>query len=94
MADETFMEVKREILEGFAYASSSGQIVIDAHPTDEAHLKSRATHNDQPLYRCRHYLRDLIPKEWLGTKGQFLIDRTVTTTGDVVSVQISFVPKS
>lgn len=92
MADDKFMDVKREVIEGYAYVGGGGQLVIDAHPSDEQHLRSRATHTEQPLYRCRHYLRDLIPKEWLDKKGKFLVDRTVTTTGEVVAVQIAFIP--
>lgn len=89
-----FTETKREEIEGYAYESGSGQLVIDAHPSDEAHLKAKATHHDQPLYRCRSYVRDLIPKEWRGKKGKFIVDRQVTETGEVIAVQIAFIPQS
>lgn len=89
-----FLETKREEIEGYAYESGSGQLIIDAHPSDEAHLKAKATHTEQPLYRCRQYVRDLIPKEWRGKNGKFLIDRQVTADGEVVAVQIAFIPKS
>lgn len=92
MGDDKFMETKREVIDGYAYENSGGQLVIDEHPSDEQHLRAKATHTEQPLYRCRTYLRDLVPKEWHGKKGKFLVDRTVTTTGEVVAVQIAFIP--
>lgn len=82
------------MVDGYVYETTSGQLVIDEHPTDEAHLRSKATHAEQPLYRCRTYVRDLLPKEWRGKLGKILIDRTVTTTGEVVAVQIAFIPQS
>ena len=94
MGEATFMETKREVLEGFAYANGSGQIVIDACASDDQHLGAKATHTEQPLYRCRTYLKDLIPKEWLNQKGKFLIERTTTIQGEVVAVQIAFVPSA
>jgi len=92
MGDESFMDVKRETVDGYAYESGNGQIVFDTHSSDDEHLRAPATHTEQPLYRCRKYLRDLIPKEWLDKRGKILIDRTVTTTGEVVAVQIAFIP--
>ncbi len=86
------METKREVVEGFLYESSSGQLVIDTHPSDEQHLRSRATHTEQPLHRCRTYVRDLVPKGWLNTRGKILVDRTVTKYGETVQVAISFIP--
>lgn len=88
-----FLETKREALDGYLYENSGGQLVIDVHPSDEQHLKAKATHTEQPLYRCRTYVRDLIPKEWRDRKGKVLIDRQVTPTGEVVAVQISFIPQ-
>ena len=94
MTDVAFTETKRETLEGFAYESKNGQVVIDACATDDDHLVAKATHAEQPMHRCRSYLCDLIPKEWIGKRGTFLIDRSVIpATGEVVSVQVSFVPK-
>ncbi len=88
-----FLETKREEIDGYCYESGSGQLVIDAHSSDEAHLKAKATHTEQPMYRCRQYVRDLVPKEWRDKKGKFLVDRQVTPQGEVVSVQISFIPQ-
>jgi hypothetical protein len=88
-----FLETKREELDGYVYESSNGQLVIDSHTSDEQHLKAKATHDTQPMYRCRQYVRDLIPKEWRDKKGKFFVDRQVTPQGDVVSVQISFIPQ-
>ena len=91
--DAPFLETSRQVVDGFVYESASGQIVIDEHQTDEAHLRSKATHAEQPLYRCRTYVRDLVPKEWCHKPGKILIDRTVASTGEVVAVQIAFIPK-
>ena len=88
------MTTKQEVLEGFAYENSSGQLIIDEHASDLMHLRAKATHTEQPLYRCRTYVRDLLPKEWLNKKGKFLIDRTVTEHGEVVAVQIAFIPST
>lgn len=85
-----FVNVEREQIEGHIYTTRGGQVVIDKHATCEEHLLAQATHQDQPMYRCRRYLRELLPPEWLGKSGQFLIDRAVTTDGEVVSVTISF----
>lgn len=86
------METKREVVEGFIYETSGGQLVFDQHSTDVEHLKSKATHDTQPLYRCRKYVKELLPKEWLNKPGKIYIDRQVTETGEVMAVQISFVP--
>jgi hypothetical protein len=88
------MDTKREIVDGYAYVSGNGQLVIDRHFSDEEHLLSPATRKEQPLYDCRKYLKDLIPAEWLDRPGKFLIDRTVTTTGEIVAVQLAFIPRS
>lgn len=87
------METKRETIDGFAYESSNGQVVIDAHPSDEQHLLAPATHAEQPLHRCRVYLKDLIPRDWLGRPGRFFVDRTVTPDGDVLAVKLVFIPR-
>jgi hypothetical protein len=92
MADESFMETKRETVDGYMYESGNGQLVIDTHVSDVQHLKSKASHADQPLYRCRTYVKDLVPKEWLATRGKILIDRTVLPNGEVVAVQLAFIP--
>lgn len=86
------METKRDTVEGYIFESGNGQIVIDLHETDEQHLLAQATHNEQPLHRCRQYIRDLIPKEWRGKKGKVFIDRQVGDNGEVFAVQLSFVP--
>lgn len=86
-------EMKREEVEGTMYQSGNGQLLIDSHDSDVQHLLAQATHFEQPMYRCRTYVRDLVPKDWLNRKGTFLIDRTVTSQGEVVAVQIAFIPK-
>lgn len=89
----SFLDVRREHLDGYCYESGNGQLVIDLHQDDEEHLTSPATRDTQPLYDCRRYVKELVPKEWLGRKGRFYVDRSVVpATGDVVSVTISFVP--
>jgi hypothetical protein len=88
-----FLETKREEIAGYVYESGNGQLVIDPHESDEQHLLAQATHAEQPLYRCRQYVRDLIPKEWRGKKGKILVDRQVTADGEVVAVQLSFIPQ-
>jgi hypothetical protein len=95
MEEVPFLEVKREaVLEGSIYTTRGGQVVIDSHPTCEEHLLAQATHAEQPMHRCRKYLRELIPQEWLGMDGQFLIDRAVNVaTGEVVTVSISFLKR-
>jgi hypothetical protein len=42
------------------------------------------------MYRCRRYLREIIPPEWMDKRGTFIVDRSITTSGEVVSVTISF----
>lgn len=89
----SFMETKREQLNGHLYESGNGQLVIDSHASDAEHVTAPQTRASQPLYDCRQYVRDLIPKEWIGRHGTFMVDRITTTTGEPVSVSISFVPK-
>lgn len=88
-----FLETKREEIDGYVYESGNGQLIIDAHESDEQHLLAQATHAEQPMYRCRQYVRDLLPKEWRGRKGKILVDRQVTQDGEVVAVQLSFIPQ-
>jgi len=86
-----FLTIERqEVLSGHLYTTRGGSVVIDKHATCEEHLLAQATHDTQPMYRCRRYLREVIPPEWMDKSGQFLIDRAVTTDGEVVSVTISF----
>ena len=87
-----FSEVKQDVVSGTMYLSGNGQVVIDEHANDQEHLLAQATHHEQPLYRCRTYLAGIFPKEWLGKKGKFLVDRVVLETGDITSVMISFIP--
>lgn len=89
----TFTETKRETIDGYAYISGNGNLVIDTHPSDSEHLLARQTRDTQPLYDCRHYLGELIPKEWRNRRGTFFIDRTQSKEGEVFTVSISFVPK-
>lgn len=86
-----FVNVERhETIDGHIYTTRGGQVVIDSHATCEEHLLAQATHKEQPLYRCRRYLRELIPEEWMGKRGTVVVDRSVATNGEVVGVTISF----
>lgn len=75
---------------GYAYVSGNGQLVIDEHPSDAEHLLSPQTRDTQPLYDCRVYLKDLVPKEWLGVRGQFTVRETTSDSGELVEVSIAF----
>jgi len=68
------------------YISGNGQLVFDRHPSDEAHLLAKATRTEQPLYDCRTYLRDLIPKDWLGKHGTLRVSRMHTSQKTVVAI--------
>jgi hypothetical protein len=89
-----FSETKQTVVCGTMYQSGNGQVVIDEHANDHEHLLAQATHHTQPLYRCRTYLAEIFPKEWLGKKGKFCIDRVVLETGDVASVMLTFIPEA
>lgn len=83
----------REVVEersGCAYVSSNGQLVIDQHASDEEHLRSSQTRESQPLYDCRLYLNDVIPKEWLGRRGKFTVRRVTSVGGEVLEVSVAF----
>lgn len=90
MRDDT--DTKRVVIDGYAYVSSNGQLVIDRHPTDEAHLLAEQTRDSQPLYDCRTYLADLIPKEWFGKRGRFAVSSFINDHGAVVVLQLIFTP--
>ncbi len=90
MRDDT--NTKRVTIDGYVYVSSNGQLVVDRHPTDEAHLLAEQTRGSQPLYDCRAYLADLIPKEWLGKRGRFIVSSFVNHDGAVAALQLIFTP--
>ena len=52
MVDFVYMSTKT-ITDSYMYVSSNGQLVIDKHPSDEAHLLSGPTSDVQPLHDCR-----------------------------------------
>lgn len=83
---------KRAVIDGYAYVSSNGQLVIDRHPTDEMHLLAEQTRSSQPLYDCRTYLADLIPREWLGKRGRFTVGSFVNHDGTIAALQLIFTP--
>lgn len=88
-------ERRREVVDerhGCAYVSSNGQLVIDRHASDEDHLVASATRESQPLYDCRLYLRDVVPKAWVGRRGKFTVSRVVSDEGEVVEVSLAFEP--
>ncbi len=87
-------DTKRVVIDGYAYVSSNGQLVIDRHPTDEAHLLAEQTRDSQPLYDCRTYLTNLIPKVWLGKRGRFIVSSFVNHDGAVAALQLIFTPDS
>lgn len=87
-----FTETHRESKHGAWYTSGNGQLVFDMHGSDEHHLRSPATRGGQPLYDCRTYATDLIPKEWHEKRGVLHVEKTITQQGEVVSVTLSFVP--
>lgn len=53
----------------YVHVDASGRIYFDACKTDEEHLLSKATHLEQPLHRCRVYMKDLLPPDSIGKKG-------------------------
>ncbi len=82
---------RQEIL-GQVYISSNGQLVIDRCCSDTEHLLASATSDTQPLHDCRIYLKDLVPKEWIGVPGKITINRVVDRSGQVRAVQLVFAP--
>lgn len=82
----------RKSIDGYAYTSGNGQLVIDRHPTDAQHLKAGQTRAEQPLYDCRYYVGDIVPPEWLGRHGRFTIERIVDGAGRPTAVWMSFSP--
>jgi hypothetical protein len=89
---EGTMEPTRKTVTGHMYVSGNGQIVIDSHPTDDAHLTSNQTRLEQPLYDCRTYISDLVPDAWIDKHGMLTVERVTDDNGDVVSVWLSFTP--
>lgn len=77
---------------GYVYVSSNGQLVVDQHGSDEAHLVSPATRLTQPLYDCRLYLKDVIPKEWIGLHGKLTVRVERGAKEWVSLVSIAFEP--
>lgn len=86
-------ERDREVVDeqsGYAYVSSNGKLVIDQHASDEEHLKAPATRASQPMYDCRIYLDEVVPKEWLGKHGKFTVRRVTSIFGEVLEVSVAF----
>lgn len=75
-----------------AYVSGNGQLVIDRHASDEEHLLAPATREEQPLYDCRVYWRDVFPDAWVGRPGRFVVHHVVDETGAVAEVSVAFEP--
>ena len=86
------MDTKREVINGYMYVSSNGQLVIDRHPTDKEHLLAAATRTEQPLHDCRTYVSDLVPKEWHSRRGQFLVYRITNDAGEILALQLALIP--
>lgn len=84
--------VERRDIEGYVYVSGNSQLVVDRHPSDHEHLVAKPTRESQPLYDCRVYLNDLIPNEWVGKRGKFVVNRIFDCLGHVVAVQLVFTP--
>lgn len=79
-------------IDGCAYVSGNGQLVIDGHATDEEHLLARSPRDAQPLYDCRTYLRDLFPAGWIGVPGSYGVRYAMDASGAVAGVMITFTP--
>lgn len=77
---------------GHVYVSNNGHLVIDAHETDEQHLLANQTNTEQPLYTCRTYINDVIPKEWIDKFGLFVVARTIDKDGDTTAITVRFTP--
>jgi len=75
-----------------AYVSGNGQLVIDRHASDEEHLRAPATRESQPMYDCRLYWSDVMPKTWLGRPGKFTMHHAIDRDGNVVEVSVTFEP--
>lgn len=85
---------KREVIDGCAYVSGNGQLVIDRHSSDEAHLLATQTREAQPLYDCRRYLDGVFPKEWVDVPGRYVVDYVTDDFGAVAGVMLAFTPSS
>ncbi len=85
-------KVTRRVIFGCAYVSGNGQLVIDQHASDAEHLTAPQTRSEQPLYDCRVYFSDLLPKEWLGKRGEFTIHQVYDAGGEVAAFQVVFTP--
>jgi hypothetical protein len=89
----SFTETERTHHHRHVYVSGSGELVFDDHETDLDHLRARATHDEPPLYRCRTYLRDLVPKAWIGKQGTLWLDRIISKdTGEQLGFAVYFQP--
>jgi hypothetical protein len=79
-------------IDGCAYVSGNGQLVIDRHASDEEHLLAGQTRAEQPLYDCRTYLRDLFPQGWVGVPGMYDVRYAKDGSGGISGVVVVFTP--
>lgn len=81
-------------LRGHLYVSGNGQLVIDQHASDVEHLTAQQTNDRQPLYTCRTYLTDVLPKWWVGEHGTLVATPVRDVDGRVRHVLLTFTPTS
>lgn len=77
---------------GHVYVSNNGKLVVDRHESDEKHLLAKQTNDTQPLYSCRAYVENVIPKEWIGKFGLFTVSKTIDKNGNTTAVNMMFTP--
>lgn len=80
-------------IDGRAYVSGNGQLVIDRHASDQEHLLASQTRSAQPLYDCRTYADKLFPEEWLGVPGRYDVHYVVGAGGAVSGMMVVFTPQ-
>lgn len=79
--------------DGHLYVSSNGKLVVDEHSSDAEHLTASASRDSQPLYDCRTYLDEVVPKEWHGKRVDVEVMR-IEVGGEVRAVHVKITPGS
>jgi len=79
-------------IDGCAYVSGNGKLVIDRHASDQEHLLASQTRGSQPLYDCRTYVDEIFPRQWMGVRGRYEVSYVTDAARTVVSMQVTFTP--
>lgn len=83
----TRQETTIDRFDGHAYVSGNGKLVVDKHASDEEHLMASPSRDEHPLYDCRSYVDDVVPKAWHGKRVNVEVKQDATD-GVIRSVQL------